>query len=235
MGGCFSGEIGRTPRIESPSYSSLESYSRRYDAIRSFYSSQIDQSFSSSSSDRHISWEKADNLLDKLGLETFKSTFHTHIKEIADSVFVVRSKAKSGEGIYKNIISIDKGQFIGIKNYRNNTNNWFLSEIIYIQLQISLEKAGKDISQFDLKSWYGKHIEDEETKNTARSLLPEEEGRWAFSAGSDEFNALAQTPTAKSKFYLLKDYPEAFSGKQVTSITVIQHSDGKIDIEYEFS
>jgi hypothetical protein len=58
--------------------------------------------------------------------------------------------------------------------------------------------------------------------------------RKTFEEGSKAFNELMNTPTGKSKAYLLKEHPEAFPGKRVTNITVILRSDKKIDIEYEF-
>ena len=51
-----------------------------------------------------------------------------------------------------------------------------------------------------------------------------------FPAGTDAFIALAGTPTGQSKFYLLVQHPKAFPGKEVT-----RHSDGQIDIKYQFS
>jgi hypothetical protein len=97
-------------------------------------------------------------------------------------------------------------------------------------------------SDSDLKCWYDNFVNNEETKKTAELFFPEErdidgsvkEGRKTFLAGTDAFIALAGTPTAQSKFYLLAQHPKAFPGKEVTSITVIRYSDGQIDIEYQF-
>ena len=59
-------------------------------------------------------------------------------------------------------------------------------------------------------------------------------GKKTFLAGTDGFIALAGTEAAQSKFYLLAQHPKAFPGKEVTSITVMRHSNEQIDIEYDF-
>jgi hypothetical protein len=154
--------------------------------------------------------------------EKFDWTFETTIEEDTANkgIFTLTSKDIIGRGYYGNKIDVNEGQIIGGGNYKRSTKNWHLSEVMYAQLQLALKKAGKDLSQFDLKSWYGMNVTNEETKLVAERFLPQEETERAFEAGSAEFAALAQTPTAKSKFYLLAQHPEAFGGKEVTSITV---------------
>jgi hypothetical protein len=131
-------------------------------------------------------------------------------------------------------IDLDNGQIIGYRNESKNTQTWHLSDIIYNQLLFILKKAEKNISQFDLKSWYGFDIANKNTKNVAKKILGYE-NRKTFKSNSKEFKDIAITDAAQSKFYLLAQYPKAFKGKKVTSITVKRYADGQIDIEYEFS
>jgi len=176
--------------------------------------------------------------------EKFQKTYETVIfkDKFNKGVFSVESKDWSRTAEYKNSIDIGKGQIIGNSNSKENTNDLHFSDVAYIQLQLALQKAGKDISQFNLKSWYGKKIRNVNTKNVVKLFFPEEigedglvkGGKKTFKAGSDEFTALAGTETAQSKFYLLAQHPEAFPGKRVTSITVIRHPNKEIDIEYKF-
>jgi hypothetical protein len=98
------------------------------------------------------------------------------------------------------------------------------------------------MSEFDLKCWYGNTISNEETIKTAKLFFPEErdvdgsvkEGEKTFLEGTDAFMALAGTPTAQSKFYLLAQHPKVFKDKKVTSITVIRQVYSILDINYEF-
>jgi hypothetical protein len=131
------------------------------------------------------------------------------------------------------MIDLDNGKIIGYRNEAKSTQTWHLSDIIYNQLLFILKKAKKDISQFDLKSWYGFNITNKNTKSMAEYTLGYK-NRKTFKASSKEFKDIAVTDTAQSKFYLLAQYPKAFKGKKVTSITVERYADGQIDIEYEF-
>jgi hypothetical protein len=167
-------------------------------------------------------------------IEEFENAFKTKISKSRNSGFLVESTAKRGSGFYQNRIDLEKGQIIGIHNKKHFTKNWHLSDVVYNQLQLVLKKAGKDISQFDLKSWYGKNIINENTGHIAEILLGEIQQK-TFKIGSNEFNAIKRTATAKSKFYLLEQHSEAFRGKQVTSITVIRNNEGEIDIDYAIS
>jgi hypothetical protein len=180
---------------------------------------------SSSEQSRHDKLEK--------NIKTFISTFNTTIEKRGDGSFLLRSIINGKEGKYINSYNIDKGKIRGESNYKKDIENWYLSDVVYHQLQLATQKAGKSISDFDLKSWYGSQIKNPETKETAERLL-RGAMQQTFYAGSNDFTALAQTPTAKSKFYLLKDYPESFPGKRVTSITVIRHDYDQMSIEYEF-
>lgn len=142
-------------------------------------------------------------------------------------------KSESDHGKYENAINISEGQIIGCRNDSKNTQSWHLSDIIYNQLQLVLQEAEKNISQFDLKCWYGNNITNKNTRSAAKDLLGYEHSK-TFKAGSKEFNKIAVTDTAQPKFFLLAQHPKAFPGKEVTSITVIRHSDRQIEIEYEF-
>lgn len=160
----------------------------------------------------------------------FEKDFETNI-EYKKGIFYIVSKNNHVK--YENAINISEGQIIGCWNDSKDTRSWHLSDIIYNQLLFVLQKAKKDISQFDLKSWYGNNITNKNTKDLVKYLLGYKNLQ-EFKAGSKEFNEIAVSDTAQSKFFLLAQYPKAFKGKKVTSITVIRHSDGQIDIEYKF-
>ncbi len=162
----------------------------------------------------------------------FKNDFKTKIVDEGNGRFFVESTAKRGSGFFQNIIDVDKGQIIGINNQKCSTKSWYFSDIIYNQLQLVLKKAGKGISQFDLKSWYGKNVVNESSQNMAEVLLGADQEK-TFKVGSNEFNVMKSTATAKSKFYLLSQHPEAFPRKQVTSITIRRTDDDKIEVNYE--
>jgi hypothetical protein len=132
-------------------------------------------------------------------------------------------------GSHLNMINIDKGDIIGYNNNRFADNDWHFSKVIYLQLQLALKEAGRDISQFHLKSWYGINVSNDETKSVALKILQEEQ-RVTVKKGSKEYDELVKTPTQKSKQYLLNDYPGAFPGKELTSITVIRKHDNRIRI-----
>ncbi len=157
------------------------------------------------------------------------------------------SEDKIGKGYYANTINVNDGLIVGVtSNYRGEnyskmvTTNWHLSDVVYHQLQLVLKQAAKGFSQFDLKSWSDMNVANEVTKAVAERLLPQGEIQRIFQAGNENFDALARTPLAKSKFYLLKDHPEVFGDKQATSITVkrVFEREGKkldheeIDINY---
>jgi hypothetical protein len=175
-------------------------------------------------------------------MNAFQRTFHTMVEEESDKrgIFKITSEDRIGGGNHINEIDLNKGNITGLYNFKRDTKNWPFSEVVYTQLQLALKKAGKDPSQFDLKSWYGTHIVNEGTKSVAERFLPAGETERTFKAGSEEFDALARTPTAKSKFHLLAQHPEAFGDKKVTSITVKriferdgeQLSEEQIDINY---
>ena len=162
----------------------------------------------------------------------FENDFKTTIVDEGNGRFFVESTAKRGSGFFQNIIDVGKGQIIGINNQKCSTKNWHLSDVVYNQLQSVLKETKKDISQFDLKSWYGKNIVNESTQNMAEVLLGADQEK-TFKVGSNEFNVMKKTATAKSKFYLLSQHPEAFRGKQVTSITIRRTDDDKIEVNYE--
>ncbi len=173
---------------------------------------------------------------DRDTFEEFKNIFEGNIIDHINYGVKVLSKNRY-HGIYENEINVEKGTILGIKNYHFLKKKIHFSEIVFNQLRLAMESLNKKISHFDLKCWYGQDVRNINTKKTVELFFPKERGKEekkTFFAGTDAFIALAGTPTAQSKFYLLAQHPKAFPGKEVTSITVIRHSDGQIDIEYEF-
>jgi hypothetical protein len=164
----------------------------------------------------------------------FQENFNTTIKEESEGCFMVESIFKHGFGSHLNMINIDKGDIIGYNNNRFADNNWHLSKVLYLQLQLALKEAGRDISQFHLKSWYGINVSNDETKSVALKILQEKQ-IVTVKKGSKEYDELVKTPTQKSKQYLLNDYPGAFPGKELTSITVIRKDDNRINIINDYS
>jgi hypothetical protein len=177
--------------------------------------------------------------------EEFEKDFENKITKLGNSVVEVKSYASKFSGTYENEIDVENGKITG------KYNRYFLpyseekldfSEVIFNHLRLSIECLKVEMSEFNLKCWYGKEITNEDTKNTVELFFPEEKGKdglvkereKTFLAGTDAFIALAGTSTARSKFYLLAQHPEIFKGKKVTSITVIRHPDKKVAIEYEF-
>jgi hypothetical protein len=166
----------------------------------------------------------------------FKNDFETIVEKTAEGEFLVESTFKNGtdgKGIHQNIIKIDKGEIIGCANLTTKTNDWYLSKIIYCQLIRVLEEANKDISQFDLKKWYGCDVIDEETKSLALAILQEKD-QVTVKRGSEEFNALVKAKTEKSKERLVADYPKFFLRKQVVAITLRKELGHVIDIDNEY-
>jgi len=189
-------------------------------------------------------------------LKTFKQIFTTKIFSEGKGVFIVESRIPYAG--YKNKINVREGQIIGIINWKMpkaekwylsqviqhqllsvldnwkipEAKKWYLSEVVYCQLLSVLKEAGKSISDFDLKSWKGETISNNNTLKTVEQCLPQGVTECTFEAGSKEFDQLAHTETAKSKFYLLSQHPEAFGKKQITSITVKRERNGDINIDY---
>jgi hypothetical protein len=160
----------------------------------------------------------------------FNQDFKTEIQYKKGTFHII---SENDHGKYENVINISEGQIIGYRNDSKNTQKWHLSDIIYNQLLLVLQKAEKDISLFDLKSWYGNEITNKNTKSIVKYLLGYKNSQ-TFKAGSKEFNEIAVSDAAQSKFFLLAQYPKAFKDTNVTSITVIRYSDGQINIEYKF-
>jgi hypothetical protein len=169
--------------------------------------------------------------------DAFQRDFENTIIHIQDGIFFVSSRAKEGEGSYTNEIDIDTGKITGIHNFKKATKNWHFSEVIFNQLQLVMQKVQKDIVSFDLKNWIGEHIENQETRSTVDLFLPAGTDEHTFEKGRDEFLALAGTPTAQSKFYLLAQHQKALGQKEVTSITVerlLDDDDIDININYNY-
>lgn len=174
--------------------------------------------------------------------EKFKEKFENDIN-IEDGIIEVTSVNNSGE--YENKIDVRNGRIIGGNNYCEDPDSeerLDFSEIVFNQLRLAMEHLDMKISEFDLKCRCSDIVTNEETKKTAKLFFPEgigedglvKEGEKTFLAGTDAFIALAGTPTAQSKFYMLAQHPETFKGKEVTSITVIRQVYSIIDINYEF-
>ena len=92
--------------------------------------------------------------------QQFERTFKTDIdifepnewvpyqRDIMESVdikkgFTVTSSDPIGKGLYDNIIDVDSGKIIGINNYKNHTDSWHLSQVIYNQIILVMKKAKK--------------------------------------------------------------------------------------------
>jgi hypothetical protein len=181
---------------------------------------------------------------DKDTFKLFEKSFKTYDPSVSKKEITILSISSYGR--YMNKIDVKDGKIIGKTNdhYLNNKEKreFHYSEIVFNQLRLVLEHLDKKISEFDLKSWYGENIHNTSTLDVVKLFFPEErspngkikKGKKTFLAGTDGFIALAGTEAAQSKFYLLAQHPKAFPGKEVTSITVIRHSDEQIDIEYDF-
>jgi hypothetical protein len=188
--------------------------------------------------------QEADCYKDK-DRDTFNDFINKFVSGINSKEYVLNIKSvHASYGIYNNNIDVENRKILGMLNFPvpDSKEKFHLSEIVFNQLCLAMEHLDKKVSDFDLKCWYDNIVNNEETKKTAELFFPEEkgsdgkikEGRKTLKAGEDGFIALAGTPTAQSKFYLLAQHPKAFPGKKVTSITVIRHSNGQIDIEYQF-
>lgn len=234
-------------------YSIAESSRHVEDSVRRKARSSSEQSSSGSDSE----WESAPKrftdyrkALSNKSIEKFQETFETKInpfepdkmipyqRDIMESVdiekgFTVMSYDQAGKGLYDNIINVEVGEIIGINNYKNNTENWHLSHVIYNQIILVMKEVGKNILGFDLNSWYDHSIDNEDTKNVALKWLHGSREE-SFEEGSEAFNELINTQTGKSKKYLTDQNPEDFPGKRVTSIRVILRSNKKIDIDYRY-
>jgi hypothetical protein len=175
--------------------------------------------------------------------EEFEKNFKSTLTNLEDCVVEVASINSSGD--YTNEIDVKNGRILGGINrceHPDSEERLDFSEIIFNQLRLAMKHLDMKMPEFNLKCWYGDTITNEETKKTANLFFPEEigedglakEGERNFLAGTDAFTALAGTPTAQSKFFLLAQHPKAFKDKKVTSITVIRQVYSIIDINYEF-
>jgi hypothetical protein len=172
-------------------------------------------------------------------LDAFQRDFVTTITEEEKGVFLAESKAKEGEGYYNNEININNGEITGLHNFKRATEGWHFSEVVFNQLQLvmqeqvkkdiaSQEQTQKDITKkaeeymasFDLKNWRDEKISNKSTRSIVGLFLPAGTNKHTFEKGSEGFLALAGTPTAQSKFYLLAQHQKALGQKEVTSITV---------------
>jgi len=96
------------------------------------------------------------------------------------------------------------------------------------------QQAKEDHASFNLKNWRAEGLSNESTISTAKLFLPAATHQHTFEKGSPGFIALAGTPTAQAKFFLLAQHQKAFRQKEVTSITVERGSDGAISLDYRY-
>lgn len=164
--------------------------------------------------------------------DDFVTTIIKHSKELGK--FTVVSKAKEGGASYQNRITITTGEISGLYNFKRATRGWPLSEVIFHQLQFVMEEAKEDHASFNLKNWRAEGLSNESTISTAKLFLPAGTHQHTFEKGSPGFIALAGTPTAQAKFFLLAQHQKAFHQKEVTSITVERGSDGAISLDYRY-
>jgi hypothetical protein len=83
----------------------------------------------------------------------------------------INATSTSSQKSAKIVINIDKGHIIGYNNNRVADNDWYFSKVIYLQLQLALKEAGRDISQFNLKRWFGINVSNDKTKSVALKIL----------------------------------------------------------------
>jgi hypothetical protein len=164
-------------------------------------------------------------------IEEFNRTFDTTIREDKKGVFDVYSTDRVGGGKYSNIIHMKEGYISEYSNYKHNTQDWHLSDVVNTQLQLALQKAGKDSPPFDLKGCYVRRINNEGTLAVAERYVSKYgSDQKTFEKGSEEFNALMGTTLAKSNIHLLKDH---FPRKEITRIAVMRDYREEINIDYQ--
>lgn len=137
---------------------------------------------------QHTEW-KRDNTL-----KAFQDTFETVIQPEKDGWFQVRSHDSTGGGNYNNYINIAKGEIALMINFKKNTKNLFLSDVMYNQLLLVLSKAEKDIADFDLKKCTASIPLDPEAKAIKKAIT-----------------------------YFLEQHQEAFPNKKLKKITKNPH------------
>ena len=109
--------------------------------------------------------------------EYFKKTLDNDIHDSENHVITVKSK--NWYGNFFNGIDMKNGKIIGIENryiYNKKLRKEIklnFSDIIFNQLLLSMEHANKEISQFDLKCWYGQNIVNKDTRKTVKLFFPE--------------------------------------------------------------
>jgi hypothetical protein len=182
---------------------------------------------------------------DKDTFEYFEANFDTHVIKLTNYRVGVKSYSRNISGTYENEIDVKNGIIKGIYNRYfppKSEEKLDFSEVVFNQLCLAMRDLNIERVRLNLKCWYGNEIINENTEKTAELFFPEEkgsdgkikDGSKTFKAGEDGFIALAGTPTAQSKFYLLAQHPKAFKNKKVKSITVIRQVYSLIDINYEF-
>jgi hypothetical protein len=157
-------------------------------------------------------------------LQEFKNAFETSIDYITTNRFEIISD--STEGFYHNTIDLGRGKIIGKMN-RRDSGNRHLSDTVYNQIVLASKKAGKDISEFDLKSWYGSNITNKETLKIAKEV-----GDGTYVPGDEAFHKILDSQAGKSKKYIASDH---FPDKEVTQLRIITTEIDTVDIEYIYS
>jgi hypothetical protein len=150
-------------------------------------------------------------------IERFQRTFKTEIEQNSwyKGRFIIKSEDKIRRGKFSNEIDVNEGVIRGLINYKYDTDDWYLSDVVYAQIQLALKEA--KISQFVPTKWSSDNVVNEWTAPAAADFVRSIETAHTFQAGSKEFAAIAQTAIAKSRFYLLKDH---FPSREIKSITI---------------
>ncbi len=251
MGRHWSSEVGRSSRTERSNSSEVEGHCHHHDFIRDQANKHRELcnqaiEMGRNKMEKYQQQAKLYQNKDRDTFEQFRENFESivTIESVNRAAYII--SRKRDYGIYLNGVDVINGKITGDVNEhqrsQKNSNEFNLSEIAFNQIRLAMEHLNREMSEFNLKCWYGACVINKETTETVKLFFPEESGpdgkikedRKTFKAGEDGFIALAGTSTGQSKFYLLAQHPKAFPGKEVTSITVIRYFGGRIDIEYKF-
>ena len=109
-----------------------------------------------------------------------------------------------GKGSFGSTINFEKGEITVNDAYKNNTKNWYLSDVRYAQLLLAAEKYNKDISRFNLRKLHYRAIINKDMINVIKNCFPQFTGEKEFKEGSQEFKALAGALFGKSDSRLVE-------------------------------
>jgi hypothetical protein len=139
---------------------------------------------------------------------------------------VTYSKFYPGER-YTNEIDLNKQEIVMKRNDKDNKKIFPNSEIVYRQYLAVLKKEGKNLSDTPVLSIRGENTVNPQTMDTVGPLFPKSEAamvssteKKTFSKGMPEFLKLIGTPACKGKWFLSKQRPQLFGGRELHSITV---------------